>query len=289
MSTDQGSPTPPSNDQNNPQPKDEEDRGGPIGWLYRRYQDFDTWKGRYEWFNWLMSFFKTHTAATVATTSAAAVAVGGTVALVDPDIRERWLPETWNWAPAVQTVETERWGSSMIFPIEGEDNEGNSAAFDVAVLPTNLTWAHQSTTILSQGGQMIPDTDVPERVFSTELREGLGRSQAVMAVGLASQEGRRETEAERARRRANTAAGWLASIFDEEKPVWVLNLGQFQGGCDAAQDADGTAWQRPLIVVGIREEEEGVNLAEAFADAISDKTNLPSRDCYTNFDLTKYR
>jgi len=288
MTVDQN--TPPGNEPVKQQ--DKEDRGGPLGWLYRRYQQFDKWKGRYDWLQWLLKMFKTHTATSVAVTSTTAVvAVGGAVVMTTPELREKWLPVLgFEQALGEQTVTTERWGSSVVFPIEGKDLEGRKAAFDVAVLPQDLTWAHQSSSILAQGGTRMAENEVPDRVFSPELRQGLARSGAVMAVGLASQEGRRQDEVARASRRAVTAASWLNAVVEDDKTIWTLNLGQYRGDCKAASgDLTGTAWQRPLIVVGIREQEDDVNLSEAFADAISDKTNLPSRDCYTNFDLAKYR
>jgi hypothetical protein len=192
-------------------------------------------------------------------------------------------------APAEETVQTQNWGSSVIFPIEGRDAAQKRAAFDVAVLPTDLTWAHKSSSAVTQGGAAIAAEETANRVFTPELRDGLNRSSEVIAVGLASQEGQVTEEAERARQRSLTAANWLASAVPPEKAIWTLNLGQFKGSCKAAEGATGTSWQRPLIIVGIREQEEGVDITEAFADAISGKSNLPSRDCYTNFDLSKFR
>ena len=286
MAADQGTPT----GENQKHKEDDEDRGGLIGWLYRRYKTYDTWAGRYDWFNWLMSLFKTHTAASVVVSGTAAIAVGGTVVMTNPELREKYAPKSWVEAlTGEETVETQKWGSSVVFPVEGKDQEDRRAAFDVAVLPQDLTWAHKSTSILSQGGTMIAENEVPDRVFTSELRYGLARSGEVMAVGLASQEGRRTDEVERARQRATTAAGWLATVVGGQKPVWILNLGQYQDSCETGGGVDDTAWQRPLIVVGIREQEQNVKIDEAFADAISDKTNLPSKDCYTNFDLTKFR
>jgi hypothetical protein len=286
MAADQGMPT----GEEQKLREEDEDRGGLIGWLYRRYKSYDSWAGRYDWFNWLISLFKTHTAASVVATGTAAVAVGGAVVMIDPDLRERWVPKSWVEASqGEQTVETRNWGTSVVFPVDGRDLEERRAAFDVAVLPQDLTWAHRSTSVLSQGGTMIAENEVPDRVFTAELRSGLARSGEVMAVGLASQEGRRADEVERARQRATTAAGWLASVVGEQKPVWILNLGQYLSTCETAGGVNGTAWQRPLIVVGIREQEQGVRIDEAFANAISDKTNLPSKGCYTNFDLTRLR
>ncbi len=277
--------------------KQDEDRSGIFGWLYRSYNRYDTWSGRYDWFNWLMGVFKTHTVASVVTTGAAAVAVGGAVVLTNPDLRDRWLPPASIEQPvgtipvqdAAVKVETQRWGSAVIFPIEGKDLARKRAAFDVAVLPKDLTWARKSSNALAQGETTIPESEAAARLFTPELREGLSRSGQVIAIGLASQEGQREEETERARRRADSAAGWLSTAIGSGTPIWTLNLGQFRGGCKAASETADTSWQRPVIIVGIRSEEKGVNLTEAFADAISGKSNLPSRDCYTNFDLTRFR
>lgn len=191
-------------------------------------------------------------------------------------------------APEV-AVQTQQWGSSVVFPIEGKDAAQKRAAFDVAVLPTDLSWARGSSSVLTQADAEIPEPETADRVFTPELRSGLDRSAQVIAVGVASQEGQLEEESERARQRAATAAGWLAKAVPPEKGIWTLNLGQFKGTCKAAEGATGTGWQRPLIIVGVREQEQGVNLTEAFADAISGKSNLPSRDCYTNFDLVLFR
>ena len=51
-------------------------------------------------------------------------------------------------APAPEiTVQTQQWGDSVIFPIEGRDAARKRAAFDVAVLPTDLSWARRSSTV----------------------------------------------------------------------------------------------------------------------------------------------
>lgn len=289
-----------------PERKDD-NRWGPIGWLYRRYKDYDKWSGRWDWLNWLVEMWKTHTAVSVAATSTAAVTVAGGVIIADPELRERYLPFLAPEKPAVvetvaatpppppaepvaQTVATESWGSSLIFPIEGRDTAGRRAAFDIAVLPGDLTWARKSSSELEQGGAIIAEADVPGRIFSPELRAGLARSQAYMAVGLASQEGRQEEEAQRADRRSQTAAGWLVAVVEAGRPVWTLNLGQYKGGCKAVEGGmSNTAWQRPVIVVGVRPDAADVKLDEAFADAMSGKSNLPSRECYTNFDLKQFR
>lgn len=255
--------------------KDEEDRGF-FAWFWGWYKRYDTWFGRWMW---LLGFMKAHTVATVIVIAAAGT---GAAIVTNPNLRQQLF------GTPVE-VATEKWGSSVIFPIEGNDNQGRSASFDVAVLPTDLTWAHQSATSLTQGGVAIPDSEIAGRLITPELRAGLARSSEIIAVGLASEEGQRDTETRRALARARSAAAWLAATLDQTVGIWTLNLGQFQGDCEAASEAADTGWQRPVVVVGIRQQEENVILTEAFADAISGKSNLPSRDCYSSFDLERFR
>jgi len=192
--------------------------------------------------------------------------------------------------PEAAKIETQRWGNAVIFPIVGKDGSGKNAIFDVAVLSKDFAWARKSATQLVQGTEPIPDADLIERVFTPELRDVLAQSSQVMAVGLASQEGQVEEETERANERAKTAAKWLSGAVKAETVIWQLNLGQFKkSGCAAQTETADSSWQRPVILVGVKSSDDGVNLTEAFADAINGKSNLPSRDCYTSFDLTQYR
>jgi hypothetical protein len=206
--------------------------------------------------------------------------------------KEPALPPQLTAAPAPEPVkvETQRWGSSIIFPIDGKDSAGKRAAFDVAVLPKELSWVVKSSTQLAQGGEAIPDDQLTARLFTQELRDGLAQSKQVIAIGLASQEGQVEEETARAAHRARTAAGWLANAVSPETGIWVLNLGQFKkNGCPAQTETTDTSWQRPVILVGVKSQEDGTDLSQAFADAISGKSNLPSRECYTSFELTRLR
>jgi hypothetical protein len=193
-------------------------------------------------------------------------------------------------SPEPVAVTTERWGGSVVFPIEGKDNNGRNAAFDVAVMPKELAWVSKSSTHLALAGEQIPDEQLTERLFTPELRDGLAKSKQVMAIGLASQEGQVEEETARAADRAKNAAAWLAKAVPAETGIWLLNLGQFKkSGCPAQTETTDTSWQRPVIIVGVKSQDEGTDLAQAFSNAISGKSNLPSRECYTAFDLTRFR
>jgi hypothetical protein len=202
------------------------------------------------------------------------------------------LPQEVTAAPAPEpvAVETQRWGGSVVFPIEGKDQAGRKAAFDVAVLPKDLAWVSKSATNLALAGEPIPDDQTVGRLFTPELRDGLAQSKQVVAVGLASQEGQVEEETARAASRAQTAAKWLSEAVAAETGIWMLNLGQFKkSGCRAQTETTDTSWQRPVIIVGVKSQDDGADLVQAFSDAINGKSNLPSRDCYTAFELTRFR
>ncbi len=211
-------------------------------------------------------------------------------AFYNPDLLHAWFGSEIKGevaAPVTVKVETTQWGGGIVFPVEGQDIEGKHASFDMVVLPPVYTWVRGSATQLAHSGQVMTDSEIAEKLFTPEIREGLGRSTEVMAVGLASQEGQLEEEEKRAEERAKTGAAWLANIVSPTTGIWMLNLGQFRS-CPATQPGD-TSWQRPVIVVGIRSQETGVKLEEALTNAIGGKSNLPSRDCYSQFTLTRYR
>ncbi len=176
-----------------------------------------------------------------------------------------------------------------MFRIDGKDQQSRNASFDFIVLGDEYSWVKGSTSeILAKNGQTVPDAEVPDRVFAPSIRQSLSRATDLIAVGLASQEGERAQEEDRANARSNTVAGWMQRIGNPQIPLWVMTLGQYNRGCKTQEDAD-TSFERPLILVGVRSKANGTNLQEALADAISGHDNLPSRECYSRFDMKKIR
>jgi hypothetical protein len=200
-----------------------------------------------------------------------------------------FLIMSWLWAPVKEEVAKTRVENAVIFPVDGVDSQGRSAAFDFIVLTEEFTWVKGSTFQVESRGQVVTDAAVVEKVISPDIRRSLLGSQELIAVGLASQEGDRAIEEQRAARRSRTVLGWMVLVAPPEKPLWRLNLGQYNGElCKAQEDAD-TSFQRPLILIGVRERQDGADLSEALTDAITGKANLPSRECYSRFDLVEAR
>jgi len=186
----------------------------------------------------------------------------------------RILPKRWN----------ER---TLAFPIEGTDSAGRRALFDVVVLTKNYGWVLGSTTELERGDQRLTPRDIEEEVLAPQLREGLGSARELIGVGVASQEGELEREIQRGGLRASRIAQWVQGALGEKIPMWTLNLGRYVEPCSECEDAD-TSWQRPFIVIAVRETDQGVNIGEALRSAMSDKENLPSPDRYSTFALSKF-
>jgi photosynthetic reaction center cytochrome c subunit len=190
--------------------------------------------------------------------------------------------------PAVIPAPKERVESASLFRIEGKDSSGKKAAFDYIILTDDYTWVRGSAQQVSARGTTVPDADVAKRVIAPQLLSNLERATDLIAVGVASHEGEKVQEETRADQRAMTIAGWIKQMINTSAPLWKLNLGQYDKGCSGQQDAD-SSFQRPLMLAGVRAKDEGANLQEALADAISGKANLPSRACYSRFDMTKLK
>lgn len=188
----------------------------------------------------------------------------------------------------VQRILAKRWNErTLVFPIEGTDSAGRRALFDVVVLTKNYGWVLGSTSELERGDQKLNAKDIEEEVLAPQLREGLGSARELIAVGVASQEGEVERETQRGGLRASQIAKWVRGAVDAKIPMWTLNLGRYVEPCPGCEN-DETSWQRPFVVIAVREADQGVNLGEALKVAMSDKENLPSPDRYSAFALAKY-
>lgn len=189
----------------------------------------------------------------------------------------------------VRRIFAHRWNDrTLVFPIEGVDANGRKALFDVVVLTKAYGWVRGSTTELERGDQRLTPRDIQDEVLAPQLREGLGSARQLIAVGLASQEGQVEREEQRGAARAARTAQWVREALGERVPMWTLNLGRYVQPCAECED-DDTSWQRPFIVIAVREADPDTNISDALHDALSDKENLPSPSRYSAFDFGRYR
>ncbi|MCB1547608.1 MAG: hypothetical protein KDJ41_07210 [Hyphomicrobiaceae bacterium] len=240
------------------------------------------------WWNWLMS----QSAGNVVTTVGAATVVAGTASFVAHDHVQTQRNAVWlaNYqATAVRTVAREKLGEkAVVYTVTGRDKAGRSATFDLIVLRKDYTWVKGSTNQVMLAGKALSGDEFKQAVLEKELGARIGEQKGLIAVGLASAEGERQAEERRAADRARRIAAWLGEAVSGGKAIWTLNLGQYREACLTCE-TEGTSWQRPIIVIGVKASDEGVNLGEALDDALKRAKNLPKRASYSRFDMAKVR
>jgi hypothetical protein len=189
----------------------------------------------------------------------------------------------------VRRILAHRWNDrTLVFPIEGTDRQGRRAAFDVVVLTKNYGWVRGSTSELARDDRKLSAQEIQQDVLAPQLRQGLGSARGLIAVGMASQEGDVAREEQRGGLRAVRTAQWVEEALGERIPMWTLNLGRYMDPCTDCEDAD-TSWQRPFIVIAVRDADDGAHISEALADAMAGTTNLPAPSRYSAFAFTKYK
>lgn len=265
---------------------DEDRRKKALGWLRRGYRIYDkssSWNDR---INWLLSLFKTKAVMAVSVAAVGAAAPVGIIAI-------RHAVETYK-PPAIETaaiapqLEVRQTRNSTVFAIEGKDKAGRHGAFDVVVLNKSFLWVRGSAEDLEKDGTMIPRADLANAVLDDEVRGALADAKEVITVGTASQEGNAAEEVARAERRARQAATLVSGAVAATTPISTLNLGQYRDPCTNCETG-GTSWQRPFIVIAVKETDPGTDVGEALADAMSGKEKLPSPKSYSVFALTRFR
>lgn len=258
-------------------------RRGVLGWLWRGYRVYDKGAGWWDRIGWFLGLFKTNAgvAAIIATTG-----VAGTYTAME--IRRDFIAAKVETAAIAPEAETRQTRNSTVFAIEGKDKAGRRASFDVVVLNKSFLWVRGSAEELEKDGKPIPRQEVAAAVLDDEVRNALSDAKEVITVGTASQEGNAADEVARAERRAKQAAGLVSTAVGADVPIYTLNLGQYRDTCTNCETG-ATSWQRPFIVIAVKESDPGTEIGEALTDAMSGKKQLPSPTSYSAFDLTKFR
>lgn len=250
------------------------------------YKWFDRIRNWNDWYNWIASFLQTPAGAVAALSTTAVVTTSAIVvhnAVIDPYAEPYVQTEV---APLADPMRQTR--GTLIFAIEGQDKAGRRGTFDVVVARKQFLWVRGSAEDLEKDGRVITGDEVARDVLDEEVRDGLANAREIVAVGTASQEGNAAAEKARAGRRAARTAEIIGAAIDSSIPISALNLGQFHEA-NASGGSGATDWQRPFMVIAVKELEEGTVLAEALADAMKGKEQLPSPASYSAFEMTRIR
>jgi hypothetical protein len=250
------------------------------------YKWFDRLRNWNDWYSWIASFLQTKAGAAVALGSTAVITTSAVVVhnvVVDPYAEPYVQTEI---APLADPMRQTK--GTLIFAIEGRDKAGRRGTFDVVVARKQFLWVRGSAEDLEKDGRKITGDELAGDVLDQEVRDGLANAREIVAVGTASQEGDPAAEKARAGRRAVRTAEIVSTAVAPAVPVSSLNLGQYRESGSAA-GSGGTDWQRPFMVIAVKDLEEGTVLAEALADAMTGKEQLPSPSSYSAFELTRIR
>jgi hypothetical protein len=256
--------------------------------LWRAWRIYNRASGWYNRIKWILSVFKAKAGMAVAVAAVGAAGTVGAISIRDNVIvprRAAMETAAINPRPKEDVRQTR---NSVVFAIEGKDKAGRRGAFDVVVLNKSFLWVRGSADQLEKDGKTIAGADLAAAVLDEEVRAALADAKEVIAVGAASQEGSATDEVARAERRARQTATLVAGAVAADVPIWTLNLGQYRDPCKDCETA-GSSWQRPFIVVAVKEIDAGANLGEALADAMSGKKRLPSPQSYSVYDLARFR
>lgn len=238
------------------------------------------WWDRIGWLRWLFSHGGEMAGRLAAAGFIAATGGWVTYDAIDARNREKFLRPV---------VNAERVGANThAYVIQGLDQAGRRADFDLIIADKAFTWERGSTERLMREGNPLTPDDVQRIILDDLLRARVKSARQLIAVGTASEEGDATAEKHRAGRRAEQTAQWLATVVDHKTPLWTLNLGQYQQPC-ATCDTNETSWQRPFLVIAVQRAAWDADIGEALADALASASNLPAPERYSAFAMARFR
>ena len=191
----------------------------------------------------------------------------GLVALATRSSKLASLPEDYGQAP-------ERKGKVDYFPYEeGKDSQGRVAEFNVAVLSVEYKWQLGSNYQVKYNNELINLDSLKSNLESEGIQRIMENPSEIISVGTASCEGNVEIEEKRALERSQQLQLLVKRIFSNTRSVQgyrLLNLGQFQRS-DCQTNQDSTAYQRSIIIIGVKKQSEGVIVDEALRNRLEKK------------------
>ena len=177
------------------------------------------------------------------------------------------LPPDYGQAPVKQ-------GKVDYFPYEeGKDSQGRVAEFNIAVLSVEYKWQLGSTYQIKYNDQTITLDSLKSNLEQEGIQKIMENPSEIISVGTASCEGDITAEQSRALERSKQIQLLGKKIFSSTPSVKgyrLLNLGQFQRK-DCQVSLDSTAYQRSIIIIGVKKQAEGVILDEALRDRLEKK------------------
>jgi eukaryotic-like serine/threonine-protein kinase len=160
------------------------------------------------------------------------------------------------------------------FPYQpGRDSQGRTAEFNIAVLSVEYKWQLGSTFEINHNNKIINLDTLKSNLQEEGIQRIMENPSEIISVGTASCEGNIATEEARALERAKQIQLLSKKLFSNNRNLQgyrLLNLGQFNR-TDCKSNQDATAYQRSIIIIGVRKKSDGVILDEALRNRLEEK------------------
>jgi hypothetical protein len=160
-------------------------------------------------------------------------------------------------------------GDSLIYEyLRVSDKSGKKASINVVLLSSRYRWKIEQDKILQDSDDDKKNIAI-DKLSENLQRDGVyeviksnGSVSRIISIGTASCEGFTKNEENRAKDRALATNKFVVQKMFAVGQYSFINLGKFKKD-DCNPSPEKTSWQRALIILGVRQEEEGVNITEA--------------------------
>ncbi|MDZ8052808.1 MAG: protein kinase domain-containing protein [Aulosira sp. ZfuVER01] len=156
---------------------------------------------------------------------------------------------------------------------EGKDSQGRTAEFNIAVLSVEYKWLLGSNFQIKYNDTIISLEVLKLNLEQEGIQNIMENPNEIISVGTASCEGNVAVEQRRALERSQQIQLLAKKLFSNTPSVKgyrLLNLGQFQRE-DCQPNQDLTAYQRSIIIIGVKQKSQGVILDEALRNRLEKK------------------
>ena len=165
----------------------------------------------------------------------------------------------------------ERMGDVIYYPyLTATDRQGKSAEINMAILSDRYEWQLGSDSQVKLKGQnkSIPISSLKQELeIRKDIFKVMDNPNRIIALGTASCEGTPSEEEARAMNRAKTIQDQIVKKLFQVGEYPILNLGQFKRD-NCQRNAQGTSFQRSLVIIGMRKESPGLEVKAALYQRI---------------------
>jgi eukaryotic-like serine/threonine-protein kinase len=182
-------------------------------------------------------------------------------------------------------------GDVVYYPyLSVQDREGKSAEITMAILSDSYEWKLASNDRVRLKGktESIPISDLTKEMEKRkDIFKVMDNPHRIIALGTASCEGTVLTEETRAMNRATTIQSKIVQQLFDVKEYRILNLGQFKRD-NCQRNAAGTSFQRSLVIIGMRNESEGLEVKDALYQRLGKTIKDFNLQDYSQGSLEKF-